>query len=125
MLEGARWRLGRGEYDLACFEAEQAAQLYIKSVLLRLVGEAPRIHGISNLMGRLYSALRDEYPDLAGEIADLSSSMRRQIWFLDESYFMGRYGPVDYDQRDGRECVETAEAIIELVDKVERVVAGG
>ncbi len=125
MLDGTRWRLGRGEFDLACFEAEQAAQLYIKSVLMKLVGEAPRIHGISNHLSRLYSAIRDEHADLAGEVADLSSSMRRQIWFLEESYFLGRYGLVDYSEEDGKECVESAEAIIKLMKKVERVVAGG
>ncbi len=41
MLEGAKWRFGRGEYDLACFEAEQAAQLYVKYLLLRFMRGHP------------------------------------------------------------------------------------
>ena len=125
MLDGARWRLGRGEYDLACFEAELAAQLYLKSTLVRVLGDAPRIHGLSELLGRLYSALRKNYPDLAESVARLASSMRGRIWFLEESYFIGRYGLADYSEEDGRECVETAEKIIDVLGRVSARVSSG
>ena len=59
MLEGALWRLGRGEYDLACFEAEQAAQLALKSLLYELLGMAPRIHDLGELLGLLHRALSE------------------------------------------------------------------
>ncbi len=41
MLEGAKWRFSRKEYDLACFEAEQAAQLYVKYLLLQVMWGCP------------------------------------------------------------------------------------
>ena len=125
MLEGARWRFGRGEYDLACFEAEQAVQLYVKSLLVKVCGAAPRVHGLSELLGRLYSALRGEFGGAARELANFTSSFRRSIWFLEESYFRGRYGYVEYSEGDGRECVETAEKLINLLRRVEEVVSGG
>ena len=125
MLEGARWRISRGEYDLACFEAEQAAQLYAESLLLRVLGEAPRIHRLSELLGRLYSALREEFTQASEMLAGIVSSSRRNIWFLEESYSQGRYGYVEYTENDGRECVDTAENLIRRLEEVERLVQGG
>ncbi len=125
MLEGAKWRFNRGEYDLACFEAEQAAQLYVKSLLLRVCGVAPRVHRLSELLGRLYSALREDFEDVAGELANFTSSFRRSVWFLEESYYRGRYGYVEYSKEDGRECIDTAEKLINLLRRVEEVVSRG
>ena len=51
MMRLAERLLGEGEYDLAVLNAEYAAQLYIKSVLLRLTGEEWRGHGIRTLLG--------------------------------------------------------------------------
>jgi len=92
MLEGARWRLERGEYDLACFEAGEAAQLYLKYLLLKLCGATPRVHRLSEPLSRLYSALREGFEGLAEEVADFASTRRRSLRFLEESYFRGRYG---------------------------------
>ena len=125
MLEGAKWRFSRREYDLACFEAEQAAQLYVKSLLLRLCGAAPRAHRLSELLGRLYSALREDFKDVAEELARFTSSSRRSVWFLEESYYRGRYGYVEYSEEDGRECIDTAEKLIDLLRRVEEIVSGG
>ncbi len=125
MLEGAKWRFGRGEYDLACFEAEQAAQLYVKYLLLRLCGVAPRAHRLSELLGRLYSALREDFKGVAEELANFISTHRRSVWFLEESYYRGRYGYVEYAEDDGRECIDTAEKLINLLRRVEEVVSGG
>lgn len=52
----AFWRhaleaLDRGEYDLACFLAEQAVQLKIKALLVRVAGYTPRGHGLRELLG--------------------------------------------------------------------------
>lgn len=88
MLEGAQWRLGRGEYDLACFEAEQAAQLAVKSLLYELLGSTPRIHDLSELLGLLYKALADAgLTGLAERIAILGQERRRGLWLLSDSYY--------------------------------------
>ena len=116
MLEGARWRLGRGEYDLACFEAEQAAQLALKSLLYELLGSAPRVHDLGELLGLLYRALAGAgLGELAGRIASFAQEQRRRIWLLSDAYYRGRYGLVDYERGEAEECVGTAARILELV----------
>jgi len=56
-LNGAKERLKAGEYDVACFMAEQAVQLHLKSVILELSGEIPRTHSIRKLLSVLSSLL--------------------------------------------------------------------
>lgn len=41
-METARYLSEKGSCDVAAFNAEQAAQLYLKSTLLELVGDYPR-----------------------------------------------------------------------------------
>ena len=59
-LREAEKLLEEGEYDIACFNAEQSLQLYVKSVLLKLFGEAPRIHGVRELLGYLARRLHQK-----------------------------------------------------------------
>lgn len=47
MFRLAEKLLNEGEYDLAVFNAEYAAQLYVKSILYRLSGEEWRGHSVS------------------------------------------------------------------------------
>ena len=49
-LKYAKEALERGDFDFACFSSEQAAQLFIKSVILELVGEVPRLHRVRELL---------------------------------------------------------------------------
>ena len=85
MLEGAEWRLSRGEYDLACFEAEQAAQLGIKAVLYKFLGSTPRVHEISELLGALHRVLESSGKTmLADRLASFAQSHRRLLRLLAE-----------------------------------------
>ncbi len=43
----------KGFYDVAAFNAEQAAQLYLKTTLLELVWDLPRTHSIILLLNEL------------------------------------------------------------------------
>ncbi|NHW44340.1 MAG: HEPN domain-containing protein [Candidatus Verstraetearchaeota archaeon] len=45
-LELTGFSLQRGFHDVATFNAEQAAQLYLKATLLELIGDFPRTHSI-------------------------------------------------------------------------------
>ena len=49
-LDTAIYNFEKGKYDLTAFNIEQAIQLYIKTKLLELLGEFPRIRG--NFMRR-------------------------------------------------------------------------
>ncbi|WP_338252736.1 HEPN domain-containing protein [Pyrodictium abyssi] len=89
----ARWRLGRSEYDLACFEAEQAAQLAVKALLYRLTGSMPRLHSLGELLGILVRFLREAGAGEAAEtVAGFASGNRRRLWLLEDAYYRGRYG---------------------------------
>ncbi len=49
-LRSARYNLSVGAYDLSVFDAHQAAELYLKGVLLTLVGTYPRTHDLTELV---------------------------------------------------------------------------
>jgi HEPN domain-containing protein len=44
MLETVKKSLADGNYDIAAFMAEQASQLYVKSVILEQIGETLQSH---------------------------------------------------------------------------------
>ncbi|MGC8849607.1 MAG: HEPN domain-containing protein [Candidatus Bathyarchaeia archaeon] len=50
MLNSAKNSLLNRDYDIAAFMAEQALQLYIRSLILELTGEVPRVHAVRQLM---------------------------------------------------------------------------
>jgi HEPN domain-containing protein len=119
MLEGAEWRLHRGEYDLACFEAEQAAQLGIKAVLYKFLGSAPRVHEISELLGVLYKLVESaDKREAAQRLAEFVQSRRRQLWLLSDSYYRARYGYIDYDEDDAKNCVKAARELLKLLAEI-------
>jgi HEPN domain-containing protein len=47
----------RGDYDIAIFMVGQAAQLRVKSVILRILGYTPRTHRVRELLAVLAEAL--------------------------------------------------------------------
>ena len=51
--------LAEGDYDGACFNAEEAVQLAARAVLYKYFGEAPRIHGSKTLLARLRNLLAE------------------------------------------------------------------
>ncbi len=56
-LREATRLLNEGEYDIACFFAEQALQLRLEALLLRILGHVLRGHGVRELLGLLVKAL--------------------------------------------------------------------
>lgn len=54
-LESAKGNLTRKLYDVACFEADQATQLFLKAYVLKFTGLVPRTHSLRTLLGHLAS----------------------------------------------------------------------
>ena len=54
-LKWAERAYNDGDYDTAVREAEYAVQLYIKSIIYRILGEEIRGHNIRELLGVLVS----------------------------------------------------------------------
>lgn len=108
------------------FEAEQAAQLAIKALLHELTGSVPRAHSLSELLGVLDRFLaRAGLEEEASLIAGFAAGQRRRLWMLEEAYYRGRYGYVEYGREEAEECVNTAESILAVLEEVRRRAEAG
>ncbi len=124
-LVRARRDLEEGDFDGACFNAEEAVQLAVKAVLYRLFAEAPRVHGSRTLLARLRNLLMDAgVDDAARLVGRFVAENRDALDLLEESYIMARYGAVEYGERQARVCVETAERALGVLREVERRLLG-
>ena len=108
-LRAAKSSLKDGDYDLACFMAEQSAQLYLKAVILEISGEMPRTHSIRSLLSILSTLLKKQV-----------KYDRKSLIFLESAYINARYLGVVYEKEDAEEAVRIAEGIMELVDRIRK-----
>ena len=111
-LEQARIALERGSYDLACFLSEQALQLYLKSVLLMLVGDYPRTHSIRRLLSELSKVLNSK------ELEEYIRMNRAGLIALEDAYLMARYFISEYSREDAEEMLKLATKTMDLVNKL-------
>ncbi|HDH07340.1 MAG TPA: HEPN domain-containing protein, partial [Thermoproteales archaeon] len=88
MLKHAKMCLTSGDYDLASFLAEQAAQLFLKSKILELTGEMPRTHVIRQLFHMLRELVN---PSDKLSIDSFVRENRRLMIGLEEAYLSSRY----------------------------------
>lgn len=109
-LETAEHLLGAGTYDLACFNAEQGAQLYCKAALLEVAGDYPRKHSIVELLNTL-----SEATDLGP--AEFASANREALRLLDTAYLTSRYFAVEFTREDAESLISTAGKVIRIVDE--------
>ncbi|MEM0267109.1 MAG: HEPN domain-containing protein [Thermofilaceae archaeon] len=113
-LNHAREAVERGEFDFACFSSEQAAQLFVKSVMLELVGETPRSHRVRELL-HLLSRLA---PEAEEPVTEFVRRNREALRALDDAYIASRYLPSAYTREEAEAFVKLAESLIELVSEV-------
>ena len=109
-LNEAERHVREGIYWLACFEAQQAAELYPKALLVGLAGVHPYTHDLAELL----SALRDLGLEIPRELVVYADA-------LTPHYTLARYPgrkPLTYDSGRGQRCLEMAKAIVEWVDSV-------
>lgn len=98
----AEHALRRGSYDVACFLAEQSLQLYLRHVLLKVVGDYPRTHSIRHLLG--------EVARVAGsrEVEDFMRRNRARLLALEDAYLMARYFTREYGREDAEDSVRSS-----------------
>jgi len=113
-LKHAKQALEREEYDFACFSSEQAAQLFIKSAMLELVGEVPRLHRVRELLSLLGSSI----PEVGMLISEFIKERRENLRALDDACITSRYLPFAYTHEDAEVLVNLAEDIINITEKV-------
>jgi len=109
-LRGARRAMEEGLYWLACFNAHQAAELYLKGLLASVTGVHPYTHDLAELLEALRAIGVEPPSDVV-----LSSEL------LTPHYTLARYPGrrvYTYTAERGRTCVECAEKIVEWVKRV-------
>lgn len=113
MLGSSRRSLLKGDYDIAAFMADQAVQLYLKSVILELTGEVPRVHVIRQLFHGLKAVL-----NRSDEIDKFVRENRSLLIRLEDAYISSRYVPREYEKEDVEDLVKFAKEAIEFVKSV-------
>ncbi|WP_290900369.1 HEPN domain-containing protein, partial [Ferroglobus sp.] len=108
-LEAAEERLKAGSYDISCFLAEQAVQLYLKSVILEFSGEIPRTHSIRKLLSILSNLLNIKF--------DFD---RKELIFLEDAYIKARYLSSEYGEEDAKNAISTARRLMSVVDRARK-----
>ena len=99
-----------GYHWLACFEAQQAAELYLKALLVALTGAHPYTHDLVELMEAL-EQLGVRVPEELKVYGDA----------LTPHYTLARYPgrkPLAYNDARAERCIRQARAIIEWVEGV-------
>lgn len=117
-LESARGDLRRGDYNWACFKAQQSAEFAIKAIL-RGLGLESYGHSVSALLLKLPKDLD-------------ASSIMQEAKTLDKYYVPTRYPnawseglPTDYyTEQDSLQAISYAEKIIEWVINIWRSLSG-
>ncbi len=122
----ARKAFEGGDYDVAVFLCEQAAQIRLKALLLRLLGFTPRGHGIREILGLLSRVLEKlDKAELARRVTGFSEVRRNLLRLLEEAYTGSRYLPRAYGSEEAAEALEVAAELFKLVEEVEKDVFGG
>ncbi len=110
-LSRARRSIEAGDYDGAVFDAEQALQLYLKSIILERADLAPRTHNLRKLL-----RIVGELLGCSGEVEEFIRRNRYLLHTLEDAYFSARYLPKEFSREDAEELVEFAREAIEFVE---------
>ncbi len=120
-LKWARRAYSEGDYDMCVFDAEYAVQLYLKSILYRVLGEEVRGHNVRELFGLLAATLMEQgVEDLAREVADYVRRHRREMAELSDAHTRAVYGLVEYGEKEAKLLLKIAEQLIEKLEDLER-----
>jgi len=98
--------LGSGDYDVASFLSEQAVQLYLKSILLRKLGDYPRTHSISILISILKRL--SDFEDLVRFL----ENKRIEVRFMEDAYIASRYMIREYTREEAELLVSVAKEVL-------------
>ncbi len=111
-LDEAKDDVERGRYWLACFHAQQFAELALKAVLVRLVGSYPFTHSLVELLEAIES-LGYRVDEELYTVAEA----------LEKHYTRARYpgiGLATYNRRAAERCINYAEKIRRFVEEILR-----
>ncbi len=103
----AKRHYAEGVYWATCFEAQQAAELYLKALQVALLG----FHEFTHDLSKLLQVLEDAGLTVPGDLYAYADA-------LAPHYTMAPYPgrkPVEYSQHTARRCLDYMEKIVEWV----------
>ena len=107
-MELARDMVSRGFYPEACLFAQQAAEFYLKGLLIKLTGSRPYTYSVLHLLR--------SYLSLLGREPDENVAMCAKL--LSEQYIGARYPDarlLEYDRDDAEMCLKCLEVVLHAV----------
>lgn len=113
-MKSAEGNIERRLYDIACFDAEQAAQLLLKAYILKHHGYVPRTHSIRTLLSHLAAVPKIDKKTLN----KFGSEHRSDLVMLEVAYLKSRYSGEEYNRQEPHECVEIAKNVRQLVKRL-------
>ncbi|MBS7628083.1 HEPN domain-containing protein [Candidatus Bathyarchaeota archaeon] len=93
--------------------ADQAVQLYLKSLIFELTGDVPRTHAVRQMM-----LILREVPGSPSLFDDFVRENRSLLIRLEEAYIGSRNMPRKYDMEESEELLEFARRVIEFVKSI-------
>ncbi|GAB6943596.1 HEPN domain-containing protein [Vulcanisaeta sp. JCM 14467] len=111
----ARVSFERGFYNATAVNAEMAAQLAVKALLIKLGVEPLRTHNIRALLGLLANQLSG---GVGEEVRNFVGSNRRDLIILEDSGSLGQYGAPSVDRDRAEIALKAAKSVIDLVRRL-------
>ena len=106
---------------MCMFYTEQALQLMLKALALRMLGYVPRTHSIREIIALIVKTLRElSKRELAQLLEDFSRSYRDALRILEEAYIASRYLEKSYERDDAERAVKVVEEAINILGKIEQ-----
>ena len=125
-LAWARRALEERDHDTAAREAEYAAQLYLKSVILRISGEEARGHGLRELLGLLAHYLFEGgLVEEASAVSEYARKNRALLADLSAAHIRSIYGLFEYGEKEAKTLVDLTEDLTGFLRMLEERVFGG
>ncbi|MEM2998637.1 MAG: HEPN domain-containing protein, partial [Thermoproteota archaeon] len=110
-LETSKYLVEKGDYDVAAFNPEQAAQLYLKSTLLEIIGDYPRTQSIIFLLKELERTCLEE-------VSKFIKGNKNGLHILEDSYLTSRYFYKSFDKEDAEYLISLAEKVVMFCEDI-------
>ena len=105
----AQRSLAAGEYDLACFLAQQAGEFLLKALLIREAGARPLTHSLYEMAKRLAQLKSAHVPE---DVARCAKSLEEH--YIQARYPDARLGP--YEEWEAEECLKCLDLLWKWTD---------
>jgi HEPN domain-containing protein len=113
-LKDAEVDYSRGDYDLVLFHVEQSLQLYLKYLIYRKIGDHPKTHSLTRLIGDVVELYEDDV------LEEFYREKMELFYLLEEAYITSRYLPRTYEEEIAKRSLKLSEAVKEILECLER-----